>query len=121
MSHTQSFIDQTGTHYWEMLPCGLMMAKCLDVSTSHITKQDNMLLSIDCDVSPSAATVFRKAGGYFVHILYDEAEENDQELLEAGYSAEFIRIIQIARAEGASWICLDSTAEDTDFLPTFNW
>ena len=46
MSHTQSFIDQTGTHYWEMLPCGFMMAKCLDVSTSHITKQDNMLLSI---------------------------------------------------------------------------
>lgn len=114
-------MPQKNTLYWEMLPCGLTMAKWLDVSTCHITEQDNQLLGSDCDASQTTAIASRKGGGYFVHVFHDDIEENEQELLQVGYSREFIRLIQIARAEGASWICLHSDGPDTDFLPAFTW
>ena len=114
-------MNEKSTLHWEMLPCGLTMANILDVSTCHITKQDDEFLSNDCDASDPAANASRKAGGYFVHVSHDDTGEYDQKLLESGYSREFIRIIQIARAEGASWVCFDQSGSGTDFLPAFNW
>lgn len=115
-------MKKKSTLYWEMLPCGLTLATWLDVSTRHITKQDSLLLDGDCDASPPAAVVFRKEDqGHVVHVPHDDVQESEQELREAGYSPEFIRLLQIARAEGASWVCLHSDGSETEILPSFDW
>lgn len=115
-------MEKKSNLHWEMLPCGLTLATWLDVSTRHITKQDNQLLGIDCDASSPAAVVFRKGDqGYVVHVPHDDVEENERELQEAGYGAEFIGILQIARAEGASWVFLHTDGSETEVLPSFDW
>lgn len=115
-------MKKKSTLYWKMLPCGLTLATWMDVSTRHITKQDSQLLGIDCDASSPAAVVFRKENqGHVVHVPHDDVEENERELREAGYSPEFVRILQIACAEGASWVFLHSDGSETEVLPTFDW
>ena len=55
-------MEKKSTLHWEMLPCGLTLATWLDVSTRHITKQDDQLLGIDCDASSPAAVRIGPSG-----------------------------------------------------------
>lgn len=111
-----------GTCFWETLPCRLPVGKFLDVSTAHITAKDYELLDIDFDAKQPAAIVFRKDDhGFFVHVPHDDVEEYEQELREAGYSEEFTKLIQLARAEGASLLCVDADGSVSDKLPHFDW
>lgn len=114
--------DSSGTCFWEILPCGLPVGKFIDVSTGHITEKDDELLDIDCEAKLPAAIVFRKDyHGYFVHVPHGDVEEFEQGLRRTGYSEEFIRLIQLARSEGASLLCLDADGSSSDKLPSFDW
>lgn len=110
------------TCFWTILPCGFPMGKFMDVSTKHITRNDDELLNIDCDARLPGAIVFRKDDiGYFVHVPHDFVEESEQRMIETGYSKEFIRLMQIARSEGASLLCIAADSSSSDKMPSFDW
>lgn len=107
--------------FWEMLPCGLSMAKCLDVSTRHISKRDDELLHLECEASSPTIITYRKERGFFVYVSYNNVQMKEKLCLDAGYSLGFIQILRIAREEGASWVCIDADGTETDTLSVFTW
>jgi len=110
------------TCFWETLPCECKMGKIMDVSTKHITRNDDALLKKDCDARPSVAIVFRKDDvGYFVHVPHDDIEEYEREFRDVGYSEEFIELIRIARAEGAMLLCISADSGTSGKLSSFDW
>lgn len=113
----------SGTCFWETLPCGLTMEKMMDVSTEHITQHDDELLDAVCVAKGIVPVIaFRKDDiGYFVHVTHDGVEESEQEIRDAGYSEEFIRLLRIARREGASMLCLSGDSTSSAKLPSFDW
>ena len=120
---TEKHSDSSGACFWETLPCGLPMMKMMDVSIEHISKRDDALLADhSCTHEPAPVIAFCKdAIGFFVHVPYDEVEENELEMRQAGYSEEFIGLLRIARSEGASMLCLAADSTPSDKLPSFDW
>lgn len=120
---TEKHPDSSGTCFWETLPCGLALGKMMDVSTKHISMQDDELLDDHSDArGPVPVIAFRKDDvGYFVHVPHDDIEESEREMRQAGYSEEFIGLLRIARSEGASMLCLAADSTPSDKLPSFDW
>lgn len=103
-------------------PSGLPIRKYLDVSTIHITREDDELLSSDCTGLSPAVIAYRKDGySYWVYVAHDDEDEEERKLRKAGYSQAFIVLLQEARAVGAGWICIDRDGAYSDKLPSFDW
>lgn len=113
--------NQSRTWFQELSPAGLNVFKILDVATSHIRKEDDMLLEEDSMSDRGVAIVYRKEFGWFVHVCHDMADEYMGKFRKRGYSKEFINVYREALASGAAWICLDSSGSTSSRLTEFSW
>jgi len=92
--------------------------KVLDISTGHITFQDNDILGGD---SPPIATEPVEAG-FLVYLGTDENEtlEHIQEASNV-MSPEFVNILRWAAVHKCDIIKIDRDGELYEGLPTFDW
>lgn len=112
-------------------PSGLPVFKYLDVSMAHITVSDCNLLELDAVYSTlrdslneltdssfsDKAIVYKKEGGFFVHVSSDCASEYEERFKNAGYSEAFLLIFHDALAVDAHWICFDVDGSVSESLP----
>jgi hypothetical protein len=110
--------------------------KHLDLSTAHITEEDNALLMGDAAVEknvdgydqPEQPSIPCVEYGYgfivFVNHHHDDAAEQAAyvaALVNAGYSSAFCNLIKLAWKLDVDMIRLDRDADEDDELPTFQW
>lgn len=84
-----------------------------DCSTGHMTKQDDDKLKDKiCTIS-----LYDYEYGCFVHV----GDEVVEDAVQAGFSAAFINLLQIAKKAGCRFICLDGDGMKYEALPMFEW
>jgi hypothetical protein len=106
----------------------------LDLSTAHVTEEDNNLLTTDAVAEqrvhsggeqPTIPCV-EYGYGFIVFVNHHHDDEAEQtaylvELVNNGYSSAFCNLIRLAWTLDADMIRLDRDAEECDELPTFQW
>ena len=104
--------------------------KYADVSTMHVTKEDADLLAVDARIRSGkrdpripALIVFGYEEGFFVHVPEDEETFKDglRMAKRHGYSKGMLKLLRLARDEGASFLRLDADGEPYGGLRTFDW
>lgn len=102
---------------------GAGVLKYLDVSTAHITLQDDRLLKRSCsDPAFAGPLAYEYEEGYWVWVP-------DKPTLKApkkgyktqGFSKAFVQLLEGADREGCSWIRLDADGFVYSCLPQFDW
>lgn len=104
--------------------------KYLDLSTAHLTEQDNAILTAIADGGADVAVVrfARHEYGYILFIPLVDSEELPErrrdEAMKAkmlGMSTEFVELIQYARGKECRIVNIDRDADAEGDLPTFEW
>ena len=98
----------------------------LEVSTGHITKEDDKILKECIDVGPEKhpQVIMAHAHGFMVsswHNFEDNPEDFEQELLKIGHSPAYINLLRVANQTGSKWISIDSDASHYNWLPFYHW
>jgi hypothetical protein len=101
------------------------IGKMLDVSTSHITENDAKLLDESdskkqSSISRNPLSAFSKGVGWLVNIPATD-EEVFKEILNYGYSNEFVELVKVALNHDCDWINLDCDGAEIEDLPKFDW
>mgnify|MGYP003396161670 CR=1 FL=1 len=98
------------------------------LSTSHITKDDSVLLTkLSSDDSESIEkgillTCYAHPAGYFMPLDYAVVDYSQLLLLmAAGYSLAFVQLISRLSDQGVELLQMDSDGEIVDEFPTFDW
>jgi hypothetical protein len=99
----------------------------LDLSTGHITKEDDAVLKrlATSDSAPECPLyVYEEEQGYIV--LTHGCDEDwqytgRQKMIEAGLSLAFVELATYVRLRGYTGIWFDADADTCDFFPTFSW
>jgi hypothetical protein len=104
----------------------LVRETVLELSTSHITAEDNEILKEFINVPPEKhpQVVMAYEPGFMVsawHNFKDNPENLEAELLKLGHSPAYINILKIAHSNGCKWVNLDADASKLSFLPTYDW
>ena len=97
------------------------LVKSLDISTGHLTKQDEKLLRAAAkgvDTNPIIA--YKYEYGYFVHVP-DKDEGLNKACIKEGYSKEFTLLLIRARELGCKYIQFDGDGITYDDIPSFDW
>ena len=94
--------------------------KHLDVSTSHITKNDNDILQNACtsDRFPGCY-VYHYDFGYFISVYSDAPTEEEKK--ESGLSENFFKILDNARENECPLLRLDADGDELEGFETFEW
>lgn len=106
--------------------------KYLDLSTAHVTAEDNALLADLTAPAPGDTTPFGvedHAYGHFLQVpevLLSETRKNEwgaarDEILGMGFSEAFARLLEHAGANGCSLINLDRDGDLEPDLESFEW
>jgi hypothetical protein len=100
--------------------------KVIDLSTAHITKEDNeiLLATVGAVAEAHPQVVLQHGFGYFVstwHNGKDNPENFEEALLKLGHSPSYVNLVMLAHRAGAKWLCLDCDAEAIDGLPVYSW
>ena len=108
-----------------------VIAKALDVSTSHITEEDAKLLESSTSQGEVhfglgyPTIVYSYPEGYFVyaHVGDNAAEVRDfnKACRAAGYSEAFLKVMQMARRNGCKYAQLDCDGIEYPQLKTYKW
>jgi hypothetical protein len=104
------------------------ISRTLVLSTGHITRHDSDLL----DRSESPVVAFEKAEnhnpacseacGWWVHVPDSEdGVSSEAQVLAAGYSPEFVKLLALARQFKCDWLMLDRDGPQHHGLPFFHW
>jgi hypothetical protein len=93
--------------------------KYADISTAHITPQDNDLLGkmAYTNIIPEIV-VYDYEYGYFVPVPSDN---NEEQLRKVGFSEAFLSLLKRCRQEKIMLIRIDKDAPEADDLETFEW
>lgn len=100
--------------------------KFLDISTGHMQRHDDELLTFEVD-TPASSFPLRVIGhdyGYWVRVPLggeDVLISHVNDLLELGFSDDFINLLKAAAKEGCWWINFDCDADTVENFPLFNW
>ena len=94
--------------------------KYLDVSTSHITKNDNDILQASCtsDRFPGCF-VYHYDFGYFISVYSDAPSEEEKK--ESGLSENFFKILDHARENECPLLLLDADGDILENFEEFEW
>ena len=98
------------------------IVKCLDISTGHMTENDDKLLKAATDDQrqvPSLAIVYEYKEGYFVYVSPET--DQDAELTKEGFSAAFLNLIKMARSLKLKYVQFDADGITYADLPLFDW
>jgi hypothetical protein len=105
-----------------------------DVSTGHVSREDDRRLHEDAMVTDERQTprgslarletprliVFEYDAGYFVHT--GAAEDKDRlDELSGRYSKDLLRLLALAFDQGATFLRLDRDGGTYEGLPTHKW
>lgn len=90
--------------------------KYLSMSTGHITKADNVLLTRAADF-PTMLCIHTYEYGHFLVLSDDDAALAAKAL---GFSPEFVGIVRHAMEQGIALIQFDGVGSEHN-LPTFDW
>jgi len=89
------------------------------VSMQHIIEKDNeLLLEVAAFRDFQRLIVYTKEDGFFVFV---SDEDIGEELQAAGFSQNFIDLLDKAREEKWWWMLLDAGEKPTPGLPVFEW
>lgn len=99
------------------------LKKVLDISTSHITLEDNKLLSLQTEELPSQGPcVYNYLEGYFVFVSSNPDNfKSDLVEWEKHFSPEFCRIMLHAHTIGVNYVQFDADGVEYKDLKTFSW
>jgi hypothetical protein len=87
----------------------------LNASTTHITKNDDILLKKeDNPLSP-----YQYEFGYIIHV--DKQLDISKAALEYGHSESLINLVNEARNRGCHFLQLDCDGEEYPELPNYEW
>ena len=104
-------------------PC---VHKILEVSSGHITKEDDRLLKKDL----SAFAVYNVKGGDVLYgfLIYTGLDDDLEEFLgtkkigkQEGFSPAFFHLIDLARNAGCKFLQIDCDGVEYDDLPKYDW
>lgn len=101
----------------------------LNLSTVHITEQDNTNLEGCADASNhqygAAGWVIETGYGFMVFVPPlvngEEVAEHVYGFKQVGMSKEFLAIYQLAASRDCTWLRLDCDIPEVKGLPTFEW
>lgn len=104
----------------------IVTVEVMEMSTCHITAEDNELLKEYIDVPPEKhpQIVMAYENGYMVstwHNFVDNPEKFEEQLLKIGHSPAYVNLLRVAHDAGAKWLCLDCDASDYNWLPRYEW
>ncbi len=100
------------------------ISKILDISTGHITENDNDLLGKeDCPVVAYPYGPEEDQYGYLVCVKMDEEAFQTEVILskEYGFSESFIKIYKAAHAHGIEYVRFDRDGVEYEDIPIYNW
>lgn len=97
------------------------ITKNLDISTVHISEQDNEKLCSNGDNGPLIIHPYGE--GHFIYVEQDEVHfmETLDKLMKERYSHAFIDIMQLAHDLGCAFIQLDGAGTEYKHLTKFDW
>lgn len=97
--------------------------KMLVVSTAHISKDDNFILSTFGDAGgPTCLVVDQYPYGYIVWVgSYSSDEDYPVQIVNEGMSKEFIALMELAEQLDCEYLKVDADGPIYDDLPTFEW
>lgn len=98
----------------------------LDLTTAHMTKEDNQLLTDLCQtlrndaVKPVIVDSYKY--GYWVHVPEaDNMAEYAKDAAGAGFSEAFVNLLKLACVRGYSVIRFDRDGQYAEGIPSFDW
>lgn len=92
------------------------VTKLLVLSTGHITKETNSLLTIiDMSEWPCSGGPYGDYG-WFLYAHDENCDEGDQKIPD-----DLWAVMQFARKEGCNYILLDRDGDTTEELPIYDW
>ena len=102
----------------------LEIEKSLVVSTAHITKEDDELLTQETKeenihdqlLYPQAVDY-----GYYISTIEELEPKMCDLLLETGYSPALLSLLRLAHEIGCQYLRLDRDGEIYDEFPQFDW
>jgi hypothetical protein len=95
-----------------------------DVSTGHITAQDNVLLKKAVKDPEAPVIVYEYKEGYFVYVPIEgnEFDETEGPAMEKyGLSKTFINLLRETARLKCKYLQLDADGMEYENLPTFEW
>jgi hypothetical protein len=100
------------------------ITKNFDVSTSHITAKDNVLLKKSVKDIESPLIIYEYEEGYFVYVPtegkeFDEAEGS--RIQEHGFSEALVNLLRESARLECKYLQLDADAMEYENLPIFEW
>ena len=97
----------------------------LDVSTAHISLNDNELLTCLAGYTSDVPLIVDGfEGGYWVNVhpdLKDNYHEYVETLINFGFSPEFVTILENAGKLGCNYVKLDGIGTMYEGVKTFDW
>ena len=97
----------------------------LDISSGHITKQDDKLIKgAVADIDPNNPVIaYGYAEGYFVYVpqIPQDFDEDLDEIRQFGFSVQFCKILRLAAARGIKYVQFDCDGTTYADLKTYNW
>jgi hypothetical protein len=92
----------------------------MDISTGHITENDNKILSSKIKNNP--VIFYRYPHGYFITVdTLDTITTTKQKLKDFGYSNEFVNILTQARKHKCEYLLIDADGHNYSDIPSFDW
>jgi hypothetical protein len=89
--------------------------KVLDISTGHMTQDDNQVLELNRDTDGPMPAYELKEYGWLVYV--GELEDNWKEDM----SPAFVEVLKKAQELGCDYVRFDRDGRVYDELPTFEW
>lgn len=101
-----------------------IITRNFDVSTSHITAQDNVLLKKSVEDPESPLVIYEYKEGYFIYVPTDNNEFDETEgscIQEHGFSEALVNLLRESARLGCKYLQLDCDAVEYENFPTFEW
>lgn len=89
--------------------------------TSHITEQDDGLLSRSSASGGDPWVTYPLPYGYLVVVATEDPEVRAKQSREMGYSEAFLNLVKLAQAEGCKFLLLDRDGDEYAGLPRHDW
>jgi hypothetical protein len=109
----------------------LDIEQVVNLSTAHVTEQDNDHLT-ECSKSDPSHPKYRAAGWVvatdYGFMVFMPPKDNKEEVAdhihaykEIGLSKEFLDLCKLAAERDCTWLRFDCDIPETKGLPTFGW
>ena len=93
----------------------------LDISTGHITKEDDRLCKEAITNKEGVLIAYGYDEGYFVYVPQTDLDEDLDDIRKDGLSVQFCKILRLAAARGIKYVQFDCDGTIYSDLKTYTW